>query len=87
MTPTPINRPYSIYVSKQLFWSLDTISQGLIGDGKSEPHLTRDGIATTLLTEAIETKWPGLLSEGWKEKVGVDSKWVEKVAGSIKSKP
>lgn len=72
MTPTPLYRPRSISVSKRVFWALSTIATGLRGNGPVVPELTTDGIADTLLTEAIETKWGGLL-DGYKKREQIDA--------------
>lgn len=79
MTPTPNFRYYTITLEKRVHWALRTISKGLIGDGQYKAELTPDGIATTLLVEAIETKWPGLL-DGHRKRESVDSEYVELVA-------
>lgn len=84
MTPTPLFRPYSICVEKRIHWALRTIGAGLRGDGPLKPELTADGIASTLLASAIETKWPGLL-EGFSERSAVDNKYEKRVADSLKT--
>jgi hypothetical protein len=78
MTPTPLYRPYSISVDKRTHWSLRTISRALIGDGTPRAELTPDGIAATLLAEAIEAKWPGL-ADGFNKRSQIDAEYVGKV--------
>lgn len=79
MTPTTLYRPRSISVSKRVFWALSTIATGLRGNGPVVAELTADGIADKLLTEAIETKWPGLL-DGFKAREAVDADYQRRVA-------
>lgn len=81
MTPTPNFRPYTISVDKKTHWALRVASKGLIGDGQVRPETTPDGIAVTLLTQAIEAKWPGLLA-GYKKREDVDALYVNAVAFS-----
>lgn len=73
-----IFRPYTIATEKRVYWALKTISAGLRGDGpyitERAKDLTADGIATKLLVEAIETKWPGLL-DGYKRREAVDREY------------
>lgn len=85
MTPTPLYRPYSVSIDKRTHWALRTISRGLVGDGTSRPELTPDGIAATLLAEAIETKWPGLL-DGYRRREQVDAEYVAQVTKAIAAK-
>lgn len=85
MTPTPLTRPYSIQVEKRVYWSLRVISKGLIGDGQARPELTPDGIAATLLAEAIEAKWPGLI-DGYRKREQVDAEYVGRITAAIKAK-
>lgn len=83
MTPTPSFRPYSISIDKKTFWALRVVSKGLVGDGQMRSELTPDGIASTLLAEAIEAKWPGLL-EGYRQREAVDADYIKKVSSAIK---
>lgn len=83
MTPTPLTRPYSISVERRIWWALKTISRGLIGDGQNRAELTPDGIAATLLGEAIESRWPGLL-DGYKRREALDAEYVKKVAEAVR---
>lgn len=79
MTPTPELRPRSVSVSKRVYWTLSVISKGLIGDGERRPELTIDGIVDTLLTQAIEAKWPHLM-DGFSKKEKVDAEYIAMVA-------
>lgn len=83
MMPTPLTRPYNITVDKRTYWALRTISKGLIGDGQMKPELTPDGIATTLLNEAIEAKWPGLC-DGYRKREQVDAEYINRVTATLK---
>lgn len=83
MRPTPELRPGNIYVSERIKWALQTISAGLRGNGPNAPELTRDGIADTLLTEAIEAKWPKLL-DGFAQKESIDAEYQQRVADAVK---
>lgn len=83
MTPTPLTRPYSIQVEKRVHWALRVVSRGLIGDGQHRPELTPDGIAATLLVEAIEAKWPGLI-DGYRKREQVDAEYIDRVTEAAK---
>lgn len=73
------DRPNQIQLSKRVHWALRTVSVGLRGDSPMTPDLTADGIADKLLTDAIETKWPGLFL-GFKEREAVDAEFQRRVA-------
>lgn len=85
MRPTPWYRPGDISVSKPVLWALTTISAGIRGNSPNAPELTADGIVDTLLTEAIEAKWPGLL-EHYASRERFDADAIKMVADAVKAK-
>lgn len=59
---TPVMRPCSVAISRDLMWCLRRLSEAVRGkDGRLEPHCTPDGIASALLQAAIEREYPDLL--------------------------
>lgn len=74
--PTPTFRPRSISISRPLAWALRIVAEAARGDGPLKAEHTSDGIAETLLREALERNYPGLL-ETYRKREQIDSEGVK----------
>lgn len=69
-------RQRSISVSREVSWALRIVAEAARGDGPLKPEYTSDGIAESLLREALEREYPGLL-DTYRKREAIDREAVK----------